>query len=153
MNAYLWIKWLHVLSATVLFGTGIGIAWFKWTTDRSGDVRAIRHINERVVMADWIFTAPAAIVQPASGIALVAGYPIASGWVAHAIVLYALAGGCWLVVLRLQWRMRHLARIADTEGSPLSASYRRAARLWFLLGAAAFSALAAVLWLMVFKRN
>ena len=112
MNAYLWIKWLHVLSATVLFGTGIGIAWFKWTTDRSGDVRAIRHINERVVMADWIFTAPAAIVQPASGIALVAGYPIASGWVAHAIVLYALAGGCWLVVLRLQWRMRTL------RGSP-----------------------------------
>ena len=69
MSGYLLLKTIHVLSSTVLFGTGIGIAYFKWMVDRSGDVRAIRIVCERVVRADWLFTAPAVVVQPATGIA------------------------------------------------------------------------------------
>ena len=81
MSVYLLIKWLHILSSTILFGTGIGIAFFKWITDRSGDVRAIRLSNERTVLADWLFTTPAVIVQPLSGVALalLAGFPLATG--------------------------------------------------------------------------
>ena len=153
MNAYLWIKWLHILSATVLFGTGIGTAFFKWITDRSGDVRAIRVVTERVVLADWMFTAPSAILQPASGIALalLAGYPLFNGWVACALLLYALAGMCWLSVVWLQLRMRDLARLADDGNSSLPPQYWRHARAWFWLGVPAFCALLAVYWLMVFK--
>lgn len=151
MNTYLLLKWLHVLSSTVLFGTGIGIALFKWLADRRGDVRAIRVTCEHVVLADWLFTTPAVVLQPLSGLALVllAGYPLSAPWLVAAFILYALAGACWLVVLRLQLRMRALARAADAAGESLPAQYWRDARHWFRLGVPAFAALVLVFWLMV----
>lgn len=151
MNIYLFLKWVHILSATILFGTGIGIASFKWITDRSGDVRAIRISAERTVLADWIFTTPAVIVQPLSGLAMahLAGYSIVTGWVSYSIFLYAVAGGCWLPVLWLQTRMRALARLADEAGQPLPPLYWAYALSWFWLGVPAFVALLAVYWLMV----
>lgn len=153
MSLYLVVKWLHILSATILFGTGMGIAFFKWITDRSGDVRAIRLSAERTVLADWIFTTPAVIAQPLSGLAMVhlAGYPILTGWLAYSIVLYAVAGGCWLPVVWLQIRMRALARSADDAGAALPPLYWAYARNWFWLGVPAFAALMAVYWLMVAK--
>ena len=153
MSTYLILKWLHILSATILFGTGIGIAYFKWITDRSGDVRAIRLSAERTVLADWIFTTPAVIVQPISGLALahLAGFPIFTGWIACSIVLYVIAGCCWLPVVWLQIRMRTLARAADDANTALPLLYWRYARLWFWLGVPAFLALLVVYWLMVAK--
>ncbi|MES2046774.1 MAG: DUF2269 domain-containing protein [Pseudomonadota bacterium] len=153
MSIYLLIKCLHILSATVLFGTGIGIAFFKWTTDRSGDVRAIRIVNERTVLADLVFTTPAVILQPLTGFALLylGGYAILSGWAMMATLLYLLAGACWLPVLWLQIRMREIARIADGENTQLPALYWRYARIWFCLGIPAFISLIVVYWLMVFK--
>ncbi len=153
MNIYLIIKCLHILSATVLFGTGIGIAFFKWTTDRSGDVRAIRIVNERTVLADLVFTTPAVILQPLTGFALVyiGGYAILSAWVMLATLLYLFAACCWLPVLWLQVRMREIARAADGENSQLPALYWRYARIWFCLGIPAFISLIVVYWLMVFK--
>ncbi|WP_197091098.1 DUF2269 family protein [Herbaspirillum chlorophenolicum] len=153
MSIYLLIKWLHILSATILFGTGIGIAFFKWITDRSGDVRAIRIVTERTVIADWIFTTPAVILQPVTGLILVylAGFPLLSGWVLYSFLLYLFAGFCWLPVVALQIKMRDLARISDRNGTPLQAQYWRYARIWFWLGVPAFSALIAVYWLMISK--
>lgn len=153
MSAYLLLKCLHILSATILFGTGIGIAFFKWITDRSGDVRAIRIAAERTVLADWLFTTPAVIAQPVSGIALahLAGYPIFTGWIFYAAYLYALAGCCWLPVVWLQIRMRAIARAADGANTPLPPLYRAYARIWFWLGVPAFLALLIVYWLMVAK--
>ncbi len=153
MSIYLVVKWLHILSATILFGTGIGIAFFKWITDRSGDVRAIRISAERTVLADWLFTTPAVIVQPLSGLAMahLAGYPVVTGWVSYSICLYAFAGCCWLPVLWLQMRMRALARLADDAGAPLPLLYWAHARIWLWLGVPAFLALLAVYWLMVAK--
>ena len=153
MSAYLFIKWLHILSATILFGTGIGIAFFKWMADRSGDVRAIRQSSERTVLADWLFTTPAVIAQPLSGLAmaLLAGYPVMTGWLALSLCGYVLAGACWLPVVWLQLRMRALARTADQAGTALPALYWRYARAWFWLGIPAFIALLGVYWLMVDK--
>ncbi|UGQ46713.1 DUF2269 family protein [Massilia endophytica] len=153
MSLYMLLKLLHVLSSTVLFGTGMGIAFFKWITDRSGDVRAIRIVTERTVLADWIFTTPAVIVQPVTGIAmaLVAGYPLTSAWLLYSLLLYLLAGACWLPVVWLQIRMRDIARAADASGEPLPPLYWQHARLWVLLGIPAFSALVAVFWLMLNK--
>lgn len=153
MNTYLIIKWLHILSATVLFGTGIGIAFFKWTIDRSGNINAIRLVNERTVLADWLFTTPAIIVQPLSGAALVymGGYPLSTSWLLLAALLYILAGCCWLPVVWLQLQMRNMARRADKDNAILPQRYWQYARIWFWLGVPAFSALVAVYWLMVFK--
>jgi uncharacterized membrane protein len=150
---YLWLKVLHILSATVLFGTGLGIAFFKWITDRSGNVAAIRVVSERVVLADWLFTTPAVVLQAVTGVALarLAGFPLTSGWVFYAIVLYLVAGACWLPVVWLQIRMRDLARAAAAAGTPLEPRYWRYARIWFWLGVPAFTAIVAVFVLMVLK--
>jgi uncharacterized membrane protein len=125
MTVYLWLKWVHVLSATVLFGTGIGIAFFRWSTDRSGDIHAIRVVAERTVLADWLFTTPAGIIQFISGLALahLVGYPLLSGWVLYALGLFILAGGCWLPVVWLQLKMRDMARDAERANTPLPARY------------------------------
>ena len=150
---YFVLKWMHILSATVLFGTGIGIAFFKWTTDRTGDVRAIRIVTERTVLADWLFTTPAVIVQPVTGMGLahLAGFPMLHGWVFWSVCLYLLAGACWLPVVWLQLRMRDMARKADADGASLPARYGAYARIWFWLGVPAFCALLVVYGLMVFK--
>jgi uncharacterized membrane protein len=153
MTAYVLIKSIHIISSTVLFGTGLGTAFFKWTVDRSGNVAAIRVVSERVVLADWLFTSPAIVVQAITGIALarLMGFPINHGWVAYAIALYLIAGLCWLPVVWLQMRMRDLARDSDSRGIPLGAVYWNYARVWFWLGVPAFLALVVVFWLMVAK--
>ncbi len=151
--SYLLIKWIHILSATVLVGVGFGTAFYKWMSDRSGDVRTIAHVSHFVVVADWVFTTPAIILQLTSGLWLTAaaGYPLGTGWIAGSLVLYLLAGLCWIPVLFLQYRMRALAREAQATGSLLSPEYFRYARTWFWLGVVAFSAMVVVYWLMVVK--
>jgi uncharacterized membrane protein len=153
MNTYLLLKWLHVLSSTVLFGTGIGIAFFKWMADRGGDMRAIRQVNDFTVLADWIFTTPAVVIQPLSGLglALVAGYPMNTSWLVAGFALYLLAGLCWLPVLAMQLEMRKLSRQAAREDAPLPPRYHVLAQRWFWLGIPAFLALIIVFWLMVAK--
>ncbi len=153
MNSYLVLKVVHVISATVLFGTGLGIAFFKWITDRTGNTGAIRVVSEKVVLADWLFTLPAILVQAATGVALakLLGYPLFRGWLAWALVLFCLAGICWIPVVWLQLRMRDLARMSEREGAPMGALYRTYARVWFWLGVPAFSSVVLVFWLMIAK--
>ena len=150
---YLWVKVLHVLSATVLFGTGLGIAFFKVTADGTGNVKAMRVVGERVVWADWLFTTPAIVAQAVTGVVLarIAGFPLFSGWVLAAIVLYCVAGACWLPVVWLQIRMRDMARAADRAEAAVGERYWRYARLWFWLGVPAFAAVLGVVVLMVLK--
>ncbi|HET8696148.1 MAG TPA: DUF2269 domain-containing protein [Gammaproteobacteria bacterium] len=147
------LKLAHILSSTVLFGTGLGIAFFKWHTDKSRNVAAIAVVAERVVIADWCFTTPAVILQAVTGLMLAgrAGWPLTSGWVLHAIVLYVFAGACWIPVVWLQIRMRELARSAARGGRPLDALYWRYARVWFWLGVPAFTAVIGIFGLMVLK--
>jgi uncharacterized membrane protein len=153
MSLYFWLKTVHVLSSIVLLGTGFGIAFFKWAADRSGNVEAIRVVSERVVWADWCFTAPAVVVQPITGLLLarLAGFPLTSDWLFYSLILYALAGLCWIPVVWLQLRMRDLARSAVRDVKPLDATYWRYARAWFWLGVPAFPAVVAIVVLMVLK--
>jgi uncharacterized membrane protein len=153
MNTYLVLKTIHVTGAAVLFGTGLGIAFFKWVTDRTGDATAIRVVSEKVVLADWLFTLPAILVQAVTGFALARtlGYPLLSGWLAWAIGLFVLAGLCWIPVVWLQLRMRDLARACVRDGVDLGARYRDYARWWFWLGVPAFTSVVLVFWLMVAK--
>ncbi len=153
MSTYLLIKWLHILSATFLFGTGLGSAFYKWMTDRSRQLPAMAQTNRLVVIADWVFTTPTIVIQPITGIWLLhlLGIPLDQGWVVAAILLYIIAGLCWLPVVWLQIRMRDLSVSALAHQQPLSATYHRYARLWFWLGVPAFFAMVIVYALMVFK--
>src|SRR5688572_12486958 len=118
---YLVVKWLHVLSSTVLFGTGLGSAFYMFFTNRSGDTRAIAIVCRRVVWADWLFTTPTAILQPATGFYLMhlAGMPFSLGWIAGSIALFVLAGACWLPVVWIQIHMAEMAEQAANDGTAL----------------------------------
>jgi len=150
---YLILKTLHILSATVLLGTGAGSAFFMFVANRRGDVDDIRAATRHVVLADWVFTTPAIIVQLATGLALmwVAGYGFDDGWIAAALALYLLAGACWVPVVWLQIRMRNMAEAAVDADAPLPDAYWRMERWWTALGAIAFPAVVLIVVLMVFK--
>lgn len=153
MSGYLLLKWLHVLSSVLLVGTGFGSAYYFFFARRTADVRAIAVTARLVVRADWWFTTPAAIVQPASGIALahLGGWPLTTPWIAATLVLYVLAGACWIPVVRLQIRMAVMAADAVQRGAALPADFARLATRWERLGYPAFAAMLVVYWLMVAK--
>ena len=152
MDEYLLLKTAHILSSTLLFGTGLGTAFHGFMANRSGDLATRRIVNRSVVIADWLFTTPAVIVQPVTGVwlARIAGYPLTTDWLAAAIVLYLFVGACWLPVVGIQIEMRRIVdRLADGEGLP--ARYFTLSRTWFLLGWPAFAGVLAIFWLMVAK--
>jgi uncharacterized membrane protein len=147
------LKWIHICSSMLLFGTGLGTAFFKFTADLGRDLRVMADTNRRVVLADWLFTSPTVIIQPLSGyaLALAYGYPAASPWLLASLALYLLAGICWLPVVFLQIRMRDDCAAALAGGQNLNPRYWQDARLWFWLGIPAFIAMVGVIWLMVAK--
>jgi uncharacterized membrane protein len=153
MEHYLLVKWLHILSATLMFGTGLGTAFYMFVTNRSGNVQAIAVITRWVARADWYFTTPAVIFQPISGVLMAhwLGYPLSAQWLFWSMVLYAVAGACWLPVVWLQLKMRDMAQIAARDNSELPAQYWRFEKIWTALGFPAFFALIIVYWLMVNK--
>jgi uncharacterized membrane protein len=147
------LKTLHVIGATVLLGTGAGIAFFMVMADRTRDARIIAHTAGVVVIADVLFTASAVVIQPITGVvlALVEGEPLRQGWLLLSLALYGVAGVFWLPVVWMQLRMRDLARAAVAAGEPLPPLYHRLYRLWFACGFPAFGAVVAIIWLMVAK--
>ncbi|GGE86047.1 DUF2269 domain-containing protein [Stappia taiwanensis] len=150
MEELVW-RFLHVIGATVLIGTGAGIAFFMLMAHRSGDPRAIAHVAGTVVTADFLFTATAVVVQPITGLLLAnsVGWQLTEGWVLLSIGLYLFIGVFWLPVVVIQMRMRALAREAASNGAPLPARYHRLYRIWFACGFPAFGAILAIVWLML----
>ncbi|WP_340647321.1 DUF2269 domain-containing protein [Phenylobacterium sp.] len=153
MDLYALLKIAHVIGATVLLGTGAGIAFFMLMAHRTRDPALIAHTARIVVLADTVFTASAVILQPITGAALahLAGYPLLSGWIGLSLVLYIVTGLFWLPVVWIQIRLRDLALQAVATGAPLPDDYFRLFRLWFVLGFPAFAAVLGILWLMTVK--
>jgi uncharacterized membrane protein len=153
MNTYLLIKWFHILSSVVLVGTGLGSAYYLFFVNRARNVAAQAVVTRLVVRADWWFTTPTVILQPASGLLLahMAGFPLTTLWLALSLALYVLAGACWLPVVWLQLRMATMAQLAVRNGDELPDAYWRYARWWETLGYPAFIAMVGVFFLMVIK--
>ena len=153
MDPYVLLKWLHILSSTVLFGTGIGTAFQMVRAMRTGRIETIHSVASGAVIADWIFTTPAGIIQPLSGLALIRlqGWSLTEPWLLATYALYIVAFACWAPVVHLQIRIRNLAAESLATGTPLPDAARRAYRVWFALGWPAFAALSCVFWLMVSK--
>ena len=147
------LKFLHVLGATVILGTGTGIAFFMLMAHRTGDARFIGRTAFIVVQADMIFTATAVVIQPVTGYLLTRqlGIPFTEGWLAVSVVLYVVAGVFWLPVVWIQARMRDLALEAARDGTPLPLRYRRLFRTWFIFGFPGFGSVLLIVWLMIAK--
>jgi uncharacterized membrane protein len=150
---YVVAKWLHILSSTLLFGTGLGSAYYMFFTSLTRDPRAVAIVVRYVVLADWLFTTTTIIFQPLSGwyMAHLAGIPLSTPWLFWTFVLYFVAGACWLPVVWIQIRMRALAQAAVTHNQPLPPRYFTLLKVWTALGVPAFLALVAVFYLMVAK--
>jgi uncharacterized membrane protein len=151
--AYLVLKYLHVIGAVVILGTGSGIAFFMLMAHLSRDVAFIARTAAVVVRADMVFTATAVAVQPVTGYLLLreTGLGWSEGWLIAALVLYGVAGAFWLPVVWVQARMRDLAQIATAKGEPLPLAYHRLFRLWFACGFPGFGSVLAIVWLMIAK--
>lgn len=153
MTLYFVLKYVHVMGATVLLGTGAGIAFFMLMAHLSVNAAVIAGVARIVVIADFLFTATAVIVQPLSGVWLahIAGYSLLEPWLLTSIALYIVTGAFWLPVVWMQMRMRDLATAAVHTGLPLPDAYYRLFRYWFAFGFPAFGAVLVILWLMIVK--
>jgi len=151
MTFYLVLKFLHVIGAAVLLGTGAGIAFFMLAAHLSRDPATIAGTARIVVRADFLFTATAVIAQPITGVLLarLVGYSLLDGWIAWSIVLYLVTGAFWLPVVWMQMRMRDLAATALRERRSLPPQYHRLFGWWFAFGFPAFGAVIAIFWLMI----
>jgi uncharacterized membrane protein len=147
------VKFMHVIGAAVLLGTGAGIAFFMVISIRSREPALVAHVADIVVLADSVFTATAAVLQPVTGVALayLVGWPILSGWVLASICLYVLVGALWLPVVAIQMRMRGLARAARDRNEELPPAFFRLYRIWLACGFPAFAAVLGIVWLMLTK--
>lgn len=150
---YFWLKFIHVLSSTILFGTGIGTASVMLYAHLTKDPVIIAAIARYVVMADWIFTGTSGVVQPLTGFAMVywVGYSWTAFWIWGSIVGYLIAAFCWFPVVYLQIQIRNLAQTAVINNTPLPAAYFRYFTYWVILGIPAFISLVGVFYLMTNK--
>jgi uncharacterized membrane protein len=153
MTLYFLIKYLHVLGAIVILGTGTGIAFFMLMAHRSGHADFIARTATTVVIADAIFTLTAVLLQPVSGGLLMqmSSTPLAAGWLLASFGLYAVAGAFWVPVIFMQIEMRDLARMAAEKGERLPPRYFALFRRWFLFGIPGFGSVMLILWLMIAK--
>jgi uncharacterized membrane protein len=152
-DLYLTLKLIHILGAAVLFGTGLGIAFFMFMAHRSRDAATIAATARIVVIADALFTATAVVVQPitGAGMALLVGFSLFHWWMVATIVLYVLVGLCWLPVVWIQIQLRNLAAAAAYDGVPLPERYHKLFKIWFWLGWPAFIGVIAIFALMIWK--
>ncbi|GGY85250.1 membrane protein [Cellvibrio zantedeschiae] len=152
MDNYLLLKYFHIFFATVLFGTGVGIAFFMLMAARSKNISVILHTARIVIVADWLFTAPAVVGQFITGVLLMKRlqYSFGAPWFHAVFSTFVFIGCCWIPVVIIQYRLRNLAKEAEQTGV-LSTNFHRAMRLWILLGIPAFVGILVILWLMIFK--
>jgi uncharacterized membrane protein len=148
---YFVLKFLHVVGAAVLFGTGVGIAFFMLRAHLTGRPAVIASVARTVVVADFIFTATAVVVQPITGVALAqaVGYSLWESWIAASTALYLFTGAFWIPVVFIQMKMRDLAASAEAQGIVLPPQYHRLFWMWFASGFPAFAAVLAIFWLMI----
>lgn len=147
------LRWLHTIGAAVLLGTGAGIAFFMVMANRSQDPVVIAHTAKTVVLADFLFTASAVIMQPITGVllAIEIGWSLTEGWLQLSVGLYILTGVFWLPVVFIQMKLRQLAHASAQASAPLPDQYHRLYRIWFACGFPAFLSVLGIFWLMLTK--
>jgi len=152
MEYYLIFKLIHILAAVVVTGTGAGIAFFMFMANRSNNPQAIYVTAKHVILGDWLFTTPAVITQIITGVYLMnmQGYSFSAPWFYWVMGLLTFIGVCWLPVLRIQYKLRELAKIS-VDSNQVTPQFKALMKTWTLLGIPAFTAILAIFWLMVFK--
>ena len=152
MEYYLILKLIHILAAVVVTGTGAGIAFFMFMANRSNNSQATYITAKHVILGDWIFTTPAVITQIITGILLmnIQGYSFSAPWFYWVIGMFSFIGVCWVPVLRIQYKLRELAKVS-VDSNQITPEFKLLMKTWTFLGIPAFTAILIIFWLMVFK--
>ena len=152
MDNYLLLKLIHIISATVIAGTGAGTAFFMFMANRSNNPHAIYITAKHVILGDWVFTTPAVVTQIITGVLLmhIQGYSFSSPWFYWVVGLFAFIGLCWIPVLKIQYKLRELAKVS-VDMNEVTPEFKSLMRTWTLLGIPAFTAIMGIFWIMVFK--
>lgn len=146
---YMTLKLIHILSSTILFGTGLGTAFYMWRAQLSGNLSTFRIVAKNVVLADWIFTTPAVIIQPLTGIGMMhlVGFSWQQPWLYWSICLFTFVGVCWLPVVYIQIKV---AKLLQSDQPDLQ-RIKRLMFCWYSLGVPAFLGVIGIFYLMVSK--
>ncbi len=153
MTSYYVMKYLHILSAVIMVGTGFGSALYVFFANRSGSLTVQHFANSMVVRLDWYLTTPTVIIQPLTGWWLIqhVGWQWNSAWLMSAYILYLLIGLAWLPVVWLQVKMYRCTAQALRLNTALDERYIIYQRYWERLGYVGFSGAIVVFYIMVSK--
>lgn len=153
MNTYQLIKTIHIISSTILFGTGLGTAFFMISSMYAKNIHEKHYAARFTVFADYIFTAPTVVLQPLTGMWLVVngGYDLLDLWLKATYGLYLLAGLCWLPVVWIQIQLKKIVAQCVSSGEELPPRYYKLFKIWFVLGLPAFLGLVVIFFLMVMR--
>ena len=144
---------LHIVSSTILFGGGMFAALLGTIVFRSRKSKVIAEVGSHIIKVETYLTIFSALVQVITGLwmASLAGFPVLTGWLGWALMLFCVAGLCWILGVWLQHRMIDLSRKAMEANSELSVEYDQLFRNWTLLGLPSTAAMIGIFYLMVFK--
>jgi uncharacterized membrane protein len=137
-----------------MFGTWLGIAGFMLLAYRSGNPSVVALVAQFVVRIELFVVAAAIALQPLSGFPLawaIGLTPLNEFWIDVSLVLYVAVVAIWLVSLRIEIRLRNLARQAALSRGTLADDYPRLFRIWFALAAFLLAAMVAIILLMVWQ--
>jgi uncharacterized membrane protein len=148
------IKFVHVLAAAAMFGTWLGILGFMLPAYRSRNPSVVALVAQFAVRIELFVVAAALVLQPVSGFPLawaIGLTPLNEFWIVVSLVLYGLVVAVWLASLRIEIRLRNLARDAALNRVALAGDYPRLFRIWFALAAILLAAMVALILLMVWQ--
>lgn len=134
------VELVHVLSATVPFGTGLGPALLLWRTARSCSPASLEAVTATVLAVDRPCIAPGGVVQlvTAGWLVEARGYSLTDAWTLASVGLYAPAGVARPWGVLLERRIRSLPRSGGGRPDPVLGHFRG----WVTLGVVAFAAVA-----------
>ncbi len=146
------LKWVHIVSSTLLFGAALGSSIHYWLAHTTQEVRTIASVMRTVVAMDWWVVTTTGLIQPASGILLVQanGHSFSEPWLLVTYALYTIVSLIWFYVAWLQIRCRNMARAASTWDA-LPIEYHRSMQRWLWCAGTAFVLALVIFWLMVSK--
>lgn len=145
---YQTLKLIHIISATIMFGTGLGSAFYLFYTYKFSKFSTVKEILNIVIIADYIFTTPSVILQLATGLWL-SHYMklISTNWFLIALLFSLLVYALWIRAVFLQLKMKKTLENAKEY----NVQFHQQMKGWFFLGIPAFFGSLFLFYLMVFK--
>lgn len=145
---YLTLKIIHILSATIMIGTGLGSAFYLFVSYKTALFTTVKDVLKIVIIADLIFTTPSVIVQLVTGLMLADRLNLTNTrwyWVVLSISFLVLV--LWLGAVVIQYRLKRI--IIDKKSLP--ALFDKLMSIWFYLGVPSFGLAIFLYYLMIYK--